>query len=121
MIQTVRGLESTERNVIARSEECQTKRTRRMMKTHLNMQWTRHDVTDQNEAEYLLPIADMDQKSTIPRPKERDKGNFKPKRPLSTSCALAVKRTFVEEYIRVGVEIEASKGHDDEVELMLEL
>ena len=121
MTRRVRGLELTERNVIARSEKRQTKGDAGVMVTHLYMQRARHDVTDQNEAEDLLPIADMNQESSVPRPKERDESNLEPKGPLSTSRVLAVKRAFVEEYIGVGVEIEASNRHDDVVELMLEL
>lgn len=83
------------------------------------MQGAGDGVTDEEVRERGLPGAAAVQDSPEPRPEEDDAGDLHAPRPPAASRALGVKGLLVEVGVRVGVEVEAGKGHDEVEDLVL--
>ncbi len=61
----------------------------------------------------LLPRATAVQNSAEPGPKKDESGDFEPESPSTTTCTLGVPKLLEQKAVRVRVQVESRKHHDD--------
>lgn len=83
------------------------------------MQRARHGVADDQIHQCTLPRSASVQHPAEPEPEERDARDFEAPRPPAARGASRVEVFLVQIHVRVRVQVEARKSHDDVEELVL--